>query len=404
MPKLTESLSRVFTFLVQEIDSITDLGPCPYLLSEDLEVLGFEPLSPEQIPDGCRSYCTEDGQVKPHHHEGQKLFDPAHETQARILDILRCAYFFANDPAVPLQHRVTEDGLVFDYVDGAEAANQTDPINQMNEQVPSKTATPQQSTMPPPAPLPKLQTPEQMTRTLSTEFHIGDNDGEQLSAHDYHAQETVMNMLAEVLRPCSPDANPGSSTKEDSYGMHTATANEIFNALNPETRSPNVASRAWGWPQAQGNSLSPGYHHQSPQQPVQSTFDYNPGPSNPGGAFALPNPRSPRADAYTANQPSASAWGSDPYTHRQNLLRSFGHDATSPRAELPEWNRNDAYQTARNGAIDPWQAEIGPNDPIIPASSGYSGFSHPSSLYQGTPSYRDPQQGQKRDVQRKDQG
>ncbi|KAG6231732.1 hypothetical protein E4U26_006543 [Claviceps purpurea] len=115
VPAMVQKLANVFTLLCVFSCSQEGLATCPYLLSEDLGIQGFIPLSEDRVPEACRCFCSGDGAPKAYLEEPSSQLKPAQESTARVLDILRCAYFLAEDATLPMSYRVADSLLIFEY-------------------------------------------------------------------------------------------------------------------------------------------------------------------------------------------------------------------------------------------------------------------------------------------------
>ncbi|KAG5924011.1 hypothetical protein E4U61_001917 [Claviceps capensis] len=115
VPAMVQKLANVFTLLCVFSCSQEGLATCPYLLSEDLEIQGFIPLSEDRVPEACRCFCSGDGAPKAYLEEPSFQLKPAQESAARVLDILRCAYFLAEDATLSMSYRVADSLLTFEY-------------------------------------------------------------------------------------------------------------------------------------------------------------------------------------------------------------------------------------------------------------------------------------------------
>lgn len=101
------SITRCMTLFV-EIISATDAMPVSYLLPEDAEVIGLAPLESwvalhESGPETpFKRHCNE---------EGVERKDAAHETLARIYDIVECTVRLVHNPDFPWELKIVqEDG------------------------------------------------------------------------------------------------------------------------------------------------------------------------------------------------------------------------------------------------------------------------------------------------------
>lgn len=340
VPPMARSLARVLTFLCAEIHNLSDEpASCPYLLPEDIETRGLQALNDDQIPAPCRSYCTEDGNLKPHpdpkpeNLDAQKAqLEAQQENIARILDLLRSAYFLAEDPTVPLTCGVVDGQVAFQYQpDGVPNDIQS---NAEVDRVPGENA---RGNLEPSEFNTNGIVPNQAQTFPSGQPHsrgmeVGESSGgpAQRTTDKYldtmnDADKTVVNMLSPFLDCPSPQPEPGAgSPYEPSYGMHSTTANEIAQELlkgfQPEKDDP-----------------APHYESLTPGKFGSSTWNY------------FFTPTTPRAHV-----PESTGQGSFLPGHRGSNHSSHG---SVPMAEAPE----DPFTTPARRAMADWQPPTGSN-------------------------------------------
>lgn len=403
VPDMIKALAKVFTLLCTDTYTQENLATCPYMLHEDSETRGLLPLSPNQVPEACRSYVGEDGAVKPHAGSEEEGLEPFQETLARILDVLRCAYFLAEDAMFPLAYDVADKGLVFDY----RVPVQKDvPMEQAEPRIMSNPLV-QAAQEPEPRP-----NPYRLTRPVSR--HVDDSnlvpskpayavpERQEAIPEADDAETTVINMLAPFLKPPTPQQN-SRSHDEASYGMHSTTANEVFGMLPPESSptgsfpSKKFEPLPWDWvytptphkpggsspsmtKEAFDGSVSPGRAPKEFGRLSGSNVD-DPfvGPERPFAADLSPAPAAANGVMGSPRVVSAAA----EEAHRQSLLQSFGGSSAPRTSAFSHWGQNSSM-VPKETVPPSWgghhhQAFNG----HVPSSA--SVFSHPSSLYQGTP-------------------
>ncbi|KAK7414520.1 hypothetical protein QQX98_006631 [Neonectria punicea] len=407
VPDMVKALAKVFSLLCTETFTQENLASCPYLLPEDVKTRGLLPLSPDQVPEACRSYFGNNGDLKPHLPSKETQLQPFQETLARILDILRCAYFFSEDAAVPMSHTVTDSGLIFEYkgtmppldtapIDLGQVVNTASPpTRELERQLPSQKRTVSGNfrsisrSVVNPAPGPSSNS------TLASE------PNEPVTAAE-HAENTVINMLAPFLKPPTPQPSHHNQhlrpLDESSYGMHTGTANEIFGMFPPEPSptgsipSGKFEPLPWDWVY----TPTPHKAQDHSSSMARDAFDGSASPSYASRELAqvgggLEDPFTTPEHTFQASsghRPASGMMGSPrvPSTaeeaHRNSLLQSFTAQASSaPRTSaFSQWGQNTT-RVPRETVASPWGLQ--PLD--VHAMSSASGFSHPSSLYQGTP-------------------
>ncbi|KAF4452250.1 Protein SMG7 [Fusarium austroafricanum] len=403
LPDMMKSISKVFSLLCNETYTQENLASCPYLLSEDIETQGLLPLAPDQVPQACRSYFLESGSLKPRLPSQEKRLSPFQETLARILDILRCAYFLGEDNSCPLTFHVSESGLIFEYEEvPVQIEIVTQPMSIVNSparEIKSKpkTATrqPNVSENRPMESRPATKDPARQSFVTSIETQPPQ---EQSLPDD--ADTTVINMLAPFLRPPTPEqVQPGhGSTDEASYGMHSTTANEVFGMLQAEP-SPTSGSMPsgkfeplpWAWvytptphkdsdvsasfKDAFNAAVSPHFSAHKTSRTV-STFEESLTNSTP----QLPAIPTPRAASGTMASPRVSSAAEA--AHRNSLLQTFASSSAPRTSVFSQWGQN-SNRVPTETAPQSFGHNQAPNG--YPTSSTLSAFSHPSSLYQGTP-------------------
>ncbi|KAF9771405.1 hypothetical protein IL306_010953 [Fusarium sp. DS 682] len=405
LPDMMKAISKVFSLLCNETYTQENLASCPYLLAEDVQTQGLLPLAPDQVPQACRSYFSESGGLKPRLSSPEKRLDPFQETLARILDILRCAYFLAEDKLCPLVFEVLKNGLVFEYkevpVVHEDASQPMSIVNSPARELGSNTKTTSRH--------------RNVSESLQTENRPANNGSAKRSfvasietqpPHEQSvpddAANTILNMLAPFLRPPTPEqAHSGlRSTDETSYGMHSSTANEVFGMLQAEP-SPTSGSMPsgkfeplpWAWVYTptphKGNDASGSYKDafEAPISPNFSARKISRTVSTLEDPFTsstpqLPTPTipTPRAGSGMTASPRVSSAAEE--AHRNNLLQTFGSSSAPRTSVFSQWGQNSDRAPTQT-VPQSYGHRQAPNG--YPTSSSFSAFSHPSSLYQGTP-------------------
>lgn len=398
---MLQSLSRVLTLLSAEATEHKGLESCPYLLLEDLEIRGFQPMEYDQVPEACRCFCNDAGDIKPRREDQVTNPDVHKESLARLLDILRVGYFFAEDQSAPLSYHISDDMLVFEY-----APNKPRPITMSANA--SESNPPPESQPEITADAPQLEGgPVTATQTMASaappalhpeeptwsDFSIGDE------VTNDQTENTVMSMLTPFLKPPTPQAaGHVSATSETSYGLHSASAEDILETMAAQ-RSPGgtimpttFEQLPWGW-----------LHTPTPQKrrgTESRTFSgdqrisVDPHSVQSPDQMMLEHLQSPLAGRATSDAPQDRMSGplgaplspsmEDP--HRNQLLESFLGAGSAPRtSSFSHWSPDHQDSTSRHpSAASPWAQEA-KNSLALPVSSNISAFSHSSSLYQGTP-------------------
>ncbi|KAG8419959.1 hypothetical protein J3458_004780 [Metarhizium acridum] len=413
IPRLVQNLAKVLTLLCIFTYSQA-LSNCPYLLAEDLEIRGFRPLSEETIPQQCRCFCTEDGSPKTYLQDPSSRLEPSQENLARILDILRCAYFLAEDSNFPLSYKVVDNSLVFEYClkptsDTPVAAAKT------------STSSPNTASKNPlgnedagagslPSRVLLAEEPRQLRKNLDSDANTQQpqstqQEGARDEANLDDPDDALFEMLSPFLKPPTPQPQQRQrhSTDESSYGMHTMTANSVLGCFQTERSPPGsvlsgkFAPLPWAWfntpePEKPADSMTPngstGFGesaspYNSPRRPASSGNHLDDPFATPGR-----NLHGVLVNSHTAQQQNGRSFTgpvvSGPETaHRNNLLQAFSGTGVPRSSPFTQWGGNQQLTLQNSGpAVSPW----GPRAlDSLPQSTGLSTFSHPSSLYQGTP-------------------
>ncbi|EWY98635.1 hypothetical protein FOYG_03021 [Fusarium oxysporum NRRL 32931] len=403
LPDMMKAISKVLSLLCNETYTQENLASCPYLLAEDVQTQGLLPLAPDQVPQACRSYFSESGGLKPRLPSQERRLGTFQETLARILDILRCAYFLAEDDLCPLAAHVSEKGLAFEYKEKPTANEDTSqpmsivssPVRESQSN--TRTASRHRTVSDNPQTGNRLASKVDARRSFVTSIET-QPPHEQSVPDD--ADNTVINMLAPFLRPPTPEQTQSGprSTDETSYGMHSTTANEVFGMLQADP-SPTTGSMPsgkfeplpWDWVYTptphKGSDASVSYKDafEAPISPNFSTRKTSRTISAFEDPFTnstpqLPTMPTPRAGSGMMASPRVSSAAEE--AHRNNLLQTFG-SSSAPRTSLSsQWGQNH-NRTSIETAPQSYGHHQAPNG--YATSSSLSAFSHPSSLYQGTP-------------------
>jgi protein SMG7 len=400
-------ICRVMTLLCTDkySQNLASCGSCDYLLPEDIEIRGLLSLTDERVPQPCRPYCLDDGQLKPYLEDKSKRLEPAAEFSARILDTLRCAYFLAEDPGVPITHQVLNNSLVFEYQQGT--------INNANAHYESMGTSsiaattsltngedaPMQTTNP--------ITGERVQQKVSSAGGIGSenrkNNGEEINGFLDDADNTVVTMLSPFLDCPSPKSEQsGGSLRDSSYGMHTTTANEVAQELlasyRPESETTadqfitpgKFEPLPWNWvytPTPRRSQEEPAYtgkdnvayhkhssHRLSKDSPPSGDFLEDP--------FVTPGHRPKTNLLRPTSEFGNPSMAATEAAHRNQLLQSFTGGSSSHSSPFANWAQPQQLNQSMPGQTSsPWARGYG--DGLV--SSSASGFAHSSSMYHGTP-------------------
>ncbi|PHH87605.1 hypothetical protein CDD83_8631 [Cordyceps sp. RAO-2017] len=412
VPTMMQNIVKVFTLLCTVTYHRENLATCPYLLPEDLEVRGNRPLTGDQVPKACRVYCDENGNMKPYLHDEQRRLDAVKEHLARVLDVLRCAYFLAEDISTPVTYKVVESWLVFEY--RPDAAHGTSTDDSQAAAVPAAAAPVN------PSPVEQVQKPvegldvrqiqdhAQVQRepkqhnepTAERQAETSSQMARQLSADEEHAEQTVIAMLTPFLKPPTPQPPNHFPYREDSSsGLESTPANGLFGPKraypSPSTSGPSgpIAPFPWAWDNTpkpdsvQDAATSAGKEafirasrNNSPKESMTRRASLWDDPfGTPGRDAARAYPSSYVDLSKAGNGNSTLGPGAD-QVHRDQLLQSLTANS-APRTSASD-QRVDEWAASWRKAMSPWASRTLDANP---ASTGESGFSHPSSLFMGTP-------------------
>ncbi|CEI38991.1 hypothetical protein FVEN_g10074 [Fusarium venenatum] len=403
LPDMMKAISRVFSLLCNDKFTQEALASCPYLLAEDVETQGLLTLTEDKVPEACRYYCSENGGLKPRLASPEHRLRPFQEILARILDILRCGYFLAEDASCPLSYQVSEQGLVFEHtplsVQNEPAHQPMSIVNSPARETTSKTKIANhqrkasESRQVDNRPAVNGTARKSSTASPETQF-----PREEPSPDD--ADNTVINMLTPFLRPPTPEkVQSNQSTDESSYGMNSTTANEVFEMLHAEPAPAGslpegkFAPLPWAW------VYTPTPHRGSDASAsaYKGAFD---APASPNiTSREIPRNISTFEDPYTNSTPQlplmpiprvTSGMMASPRiasaaeeAHRNNLLQTFGSPGAPRTSSLSQWGQSSSRFPSNPTPQSYAHRQVSNGYPTSPAISG---FSHPSSLYQGTPS------------------
>ncbi|KAL3588808.1 hypothetical protein FPOAC2_10967 [Fusarium poae] len=404
LPDMMKAISKVFSLLCNDKFTQEALASCPYLLAEDVEMQGLLPLTEDRVPEACRYYCSEDGGLKPRLSSPEHRLRPFQEILARILDILRCGYFLAEDISCPLSYQVSEQGLVFEHTP---LSVQNEPVRQPMSIVNSPIRETKSKTK-----IANHQHKASESRQVDNRPAANGTARKSFAASPEtqlpreepspdDADNTVINMLTPFLRPPTPEKVQSShqSTDESSYGMNSTTANEVFEMLHAEPApadslpSGKFAPLPWAWVYTptphRGSDASASAYKGAFDAPVSpniasretsrntSTFE------DPYTNSAPQLPPMPIPQATNGMMASPRIASAVEEAHRNNLLQTFGSPSAPRTSSLSQWGQS-SNRLPSNPTPQPYIHRQVSNG--YPTSSTMSGFSHPSSIYQGTPS------------------
>ncbi|TLS23200.1 uncharacterized protein PpBr36_05886 [Pyricularia pennisetigena] len=254
--EMHQSMAETISLLIEVFrGDQNDGSTAKYMLFEDVETLGFQPLENDKAPFVCRPmHFFPDGTAKPRVEDCSfDKVDNNGETISRINDIVNCGYFIGTDPNYPLTISRKQKGPRTITILSYQAGSDSDIIPGMNNSssaCQSEPVTPhRQSAQASPA-------PNKLTSTNGTHQHpqppqapIGTPNGTMTKSTEteFDVDEEMLGRLNEFLAPPevhSPQQQNGTEDPTFSYGMHSITANDVFGALNSQkpVKTPTSAS------------------------------------------------------------------------------------------------------------------------------------------------------------------
>ena len=268
-------LPGILTSLTTYIDITMDTVPSKYLLPEDIEAQGLRPLSDRKLPlflhvveqrrsDALKRVKTR----KPQQNLFGRQFKPETEAVWRIRDIMCCGVFLAGSAKFPLaltsQTHEGRDIPTWIFVDG-EATMPSNEVglsqflNKLNfADMKVGMEGPVEQETKPQSPQSKnisnvtlenvrKTSAPQLDNTLSRGKGKGKSSDKPSTNYldsDLSEDSEMINMVNKLLDPVDHDRPRSSKARADSsYGMHSATANEIFGNLDSSPIQPSPASK-----------------------------------------------------------------------------------------------------------------------------------------------------------------
>lgn len=283
----------MYRILAQTLTTITkefqgqQMVASPYLLPEDVTALGMKPFDESGMASVCRLHLAFGKDTfKPHWEDtGLPRNEPDVELRARVYDLMNCGFSLSLDDTFPLAANPPAEGsdgvITVSYVEGGKAAQlvQQEPIGsqpvQADAQVDQlegqlRNLRPASGTGP--AGLSGMQAVGNAGRehirvpsgsaAIQGSPELPTNDINPLETEtDLNLDAKMHNMVDDLLEDDSSDlmgtlSGPGSAAqpKTSSYGMHSATAEQVFGGLQTPGHAPGVV---FGKPNPWGSFVSP---------------------------------------------------------------------------------------------------------------------------------------------------
>ena len=340
---------------------VADLASVNYLLEEDESTVGFLPLRNPNLAPECDLFLNDEGKLKPRITDlAAKQELPHIEMQARVRSILLCGLHLQLQDAIPVvfsnangspEFVFVEEGLSLTspiHVQGSNSSctnssGRTNGTNGMHDKTNGKHGTPE--------------------TTTNGSDEVRD---ESVAASDTQSMDTDMNRMVDSLLEPSSSGSKDTASNETSYGMHSATANEVFapmgsNGFERLQSTPKMLPSLPGFYNSaftpQPNELQP----HSPNRPLTarqlSPLSLQSHEQRIQAAIALDH----FASGYGRTQNTEFSWG-------RPTPRPLSHPISQPVNQL--WQESIAHQ-------------------YMPSS----GFSESSSIYVNNTPYQHPAPG-----------
>lgn len=331
-----------------------NLSEIDYLLEEDAATVGLKPFRDSEL---CKLYTTDDGQLKPRTTDPNiERSHPNLEMRARVRDLLRDAMVLAfninkDGKKIAPIHLV---GLKFHFIEEGL------PLSPINEQALDR-----------PAQISEVKHSANVSIATNSAYVQDDTAPRppSVAPSDSQSMSTDMyRMVDELVTPTVGQKNKHpQGTNETSYGMHSLTAAEVFAPLDLSARpvSSQKASPTL-FPRLPGIYNSPF----SPQPgELSATSPDRPRTAARVSSIKLSSNQQQMVAATTLDQSTGysygqrSSWGN-------NLSSTSSCPTSKPHQSVSQQLQKSLMQQYNNQ----------PSSTI---------FSHPSSLYLGTPLGRD---------------
>lgn len=267
------ALAQTLTTVAREFSNKA-MAASPYLLAEDAVALGMKPFDDSKLPAMCRlQHESTKGNIKPHWEDsGLPKNSPEQEMMSRVHDLVGCGLSLAFDERFPLRIQTPVPGgsgsVTVSYVEGGklpvpvqdptgDLRTTSQDIEQLQGQVHDLNSSPglgnqhangdddvggQPSTG-------RGSTDVGLARAASGYRAVNGNKLDTSHPPANHAEETesdlslharmehmVDNLLDDDNLDLGAPSPPGfvRTPREPSYGMHSATAEQVFGAIQAE--------------------------------------------------------------------------------------------------------------------------------------------------------------------------
>lgn len=282
-------LTRLINFF-----PVTKLPKTPYLLEEDEMTLGFKPLRDQILAPRCTLYTDDTKKLKPRMNDpGVERSHPNLEMLGRVFDILLCGVEINSNDEYPIMYDAQSE--VFTYLE--EGIPVASPIN---SQVPNASSQQQYTS----SDLGVSEVAQSHGRRPAPDESVAASDSNQTMDTDMY------NMVDSLVEPSKAQAPIGNDT---SYGMHSATANEIYatamatsNGLYPRQGTPKILPSLPGFSNSPFTPQPNELQAPSPDRPTTARQQFSPRPA--ASADPRTTPASPNTPIGYGSS-SRGSWG-----------------------------------------------------------------------------------------------
>lgn len=313
---------KVYADILAQLANIfppSDITPIQYLLEEDENTIGFNPLRSPQLPLASNLYSLDSGKLKSRTTDlGTARHHPNVEMRGRIRDIIICGLVLQDNVKYPQVPVALHDGSFVFVQGGISIANGPTPPT-----VPQSTNSPRNTA----SPCIDTRIAEPINNTSAATKRVPTPEP---------SFDVLMSRMVEDL--VNPSNGSQSTNEETSYGIYSNTANDIFPTSTPHGSHSRVHSTTKmlpSLPSLYNSAFAPMPNELQPTSPNRLYGARQPSPIS----FGTPEQQVAAAehlDQITGGS-SRSPWGA---TVSQNVSPTrYQHCGRSP---LPlsgtEWN------------------------------------------------------------------
>lgn len=320
------NLAHALTAVAKEFKGVAPMDTSPYLLPEDAVALGMKPFDDPAMATVCRLHLSlQSNTFKPHWEDsGIPRDSPELEMRSRVYDLMNCGFSLALDDYFPLTATLPADGsdeaITMSYVEGGKAprnfqagtvspqpAPHADQVEQMEGHFrhlgssqedhrvrqPSVVAGSGVAAMPA---IDKIGNGHVRTTSGSAKLHdapaydsVGGIDPVEtesdlnLDAQMHALVDDLLDEDGSGLTKPQPGPTPALGPETSSYGMHTATAQQVFGGMQTPG---HAAGAAFGKVSPWGSYVSPPQNGSLRRESTTPQYDdrFHPGAASPNHA------------------------------------------------------------------------------------------------------------------------